>query len=92
MIDTHERTSLKCTYIRSFSEPRAGSAAVAELALTEGDAVWASVKATEIEVYPAAHGWCPPDTQVYTSRGVLPIAASAVPRLIAVVVLPTPPF
>jgi carboxymethylenebutenolidase len=19
----------------------------------------------EIEVYPAAHGWCPPDTQVY---------------------------
>ena len=19
----------------------------------------------EVEVYPAAHGWCPPDTQVY---------------------------
>ncbi len=27
-------------------------AAVAELALTEGDRVWASVKATEIETYP----------------------------------------
>ena len=21
--------------------------------------------AAEVEVYPAAHGWCPPDTQVY---------------------------
>ena len=21
--------------------------------------------AAEIEVYPAAHGWCPPDSQVY---------------------------
>jgi len=22
----------------------------------------------EIEVYPAAHGWCPPDTQVYNKE------------------------
>src|SRR5687768_14739284 len=24
--------------------------------------------AAEIEVYPAAHGWCPPDTQVYSEK------------------------
>ncbi|HJR70586.1 MAG TPA: dienelactone hydrolase family protein, partial [Gammaproteobacteria bacterium] len=27
----------------------------------------AKVKA-EIEVYPAAHGWCPPDSQVYSAE------------------------
>jgi carboxymethylenebutenolidase len=35
--------------------------------------------AAEIEVYPAAHGWCPPDTQVYNE----PAAERAWSRLIA---------
>jgi carboxymethylenebutenolidase len=25
----------------------------------------AAKKSAEVEVYPAAHGWCPPDTTVY---------------------------
>ena len=29
------------------------------------DAFAAAKLPAEIEVYPAAHGWCPPDTQVY---------------------------
>ena len=33
----------------------------------------------EIEVYPAAHGWCPPDTQVYSE----PAAEKAWARLLA---------
>jgi carboxymethylenebutenolidase len=33
----------------------------------------------EIEVYPAAHGWCPPDTQVYSE----PAAEKAWSRLLA---------
>ena len=33
----------------------------------------------EIEVYPAAHGWCPPDTQVYNE----PAAERAWSRLLA---------
>ena len=33
----------------------------------------------EIEVYPAAHGWCPPDTQVYNE----PAAEKAWARLLA---------
>jgi carboxymethylenebutenolidase len=35
--------------------------------------------AAEIEVYPAAHGWCPPDTQVYNE----PAAEKAWGRLLA---------
>jgi carboxymethylenebutenolidase len=35
--------------------------------------------AAEIEVYPAAHGWCPPDTQVYNE----PAAEKAWSRLLA---------
>ncbi len=35
--------------------------------------------AAEIEVYPAAHGWCPPDTQVYNE----PAAEKAWARLLA---------
>jgi carboxymethylenebutenolidase len=35
--------------------------------------------AAEIEVYPAAHGWCPPDTQVYNE----PAAERAWTRLLA---------
>ena len=35
--------------------------------------------ASEIEVYPAAHGWCPPDTQVYNE----PAAEKAWSRLLA---------
>jgi len=35
--------------------------------------------AAEIEVYPAAHGWCPPDTQVYNE----PAAERAWSRLLA---------
>ena len=35
--------------------------------------------AAEIEVYPAAHGWCPPDSQVYNE----PAAEKAWARLIA---------
>ena len=35
--------------------------------------------ASEIEVYAAAHGWCPPDTQVYTE----PAAEKAWSRLLA---------
>ena len=34
---------------------------------------------SEIEVYPAAHGWCPPDTQVYNE----PAAEKAWARLLA---------
>ncbi len=34
---------------------------------------------SEIEVYPAAHGWCPPDTQVYNE----PAAEKAWSRLLA---------
>ena len=34
---------------------------------------------SEIEVYPAAHGWCPPDTQVYNE----PAAEKAWGRLVA---------
>ena len=34
---------------------------------------------SEIEVYPAAHGWCPPDTQVYNE----PAAEKAWTRLLA---------
>jgi carboxymethylenebutenolidase len=33
----------------------------------------------EIEVYPAAHGWCPPDSQVYNE----PQAEKAWSRLLA---------
>ena len=33
----------------------------------------------EIEVYPAAHGWCPPDSQVYSE----PQAEKAWGRLLA---------
>src|SRR5581483_11849022 len=33
----------------------------------------------EIEVYPAAHGWCPPDSQVYSQ----PSAEKAWSRLLA---------
>jgi carboxymethylenebutenolidase len=33
----------------------------------------------EIEVYQAAHGWCPPDTQVYNE----PAAEKAWSRLLA---------
>jgi len=33
----------------------------------------------EIEVYPAAHGWCPPDAQVYSE----PQAEKAWSRLLA---------
>ncbi len=29
------------------------------------DAFAAAKVSAEVEVYPAAHGWCPPDTQVY---------------------------
>jgi carboxymethylenebutenolidase len=29
------------------------------------DAFAAAKVSAEIEVYPAAHGWCPPDSQVY---------------------------
>ena len=36
-------------------------------------------KLAEIEVYPAAHGWCPPDTQVYNE----PAAERAWDRLLA---------
>jgi carboxymethylenebutenolidase len=35
--------------------------------------------AAEIEVYPAAHGWCPPDTKVYNE----PAAEKAWARLLA---------
>jgi carboxymethylenebutenolidase len=35
--------------------------------------------AAEIEVYPAAHGWCPPDTKVYNE----PQAERAWTRLMA---------
>ena len=35
--------------------------------------------ASEIEVYPAAHGWCPPDTLVYNE----PAAEKAWSRLLA---------
>ena len=34
---------------------------------------------SEIEVYPAAHGWCPPDTKVYNE----PAAEKAWTRLLA---------
>ncbi len=34
---------------------------------------------SEIEVYPAAHGWCPPDTLVYNE----PAAEKAWSRLLA---------
>ena len=33
----------------------------------------------EVEVYPAAHGWCPPDTKVYNE----PAAEKAWTRLLA---------
>ncbi|MDP2053859.1 MAG: dienelactone hydrolase family protein, partial [Acidobacteriota bacterium] len=35
--------------------------------------------AAEIEVYQAAHGWCPPDSQVYNE----PLAERAWSRLLA---------
>ena len=39
----------------------------------------AANRPAEIEVYPAAHGWCPPDTQVYNE----PAAEKAWARLLA---------
>ena len=32
------------------------------------DAFAAAKLPAEIEVYPAAHGWCPPDSQVYSEE------------------------
>jgi len=53
----------KAQYLIAVAESDDQKDPQAKVALRE--ALAAAKLPAEVEVYPAAHGWCPPDTQVY---------------------------